>query len=277
MEINADKCRECKKCETICPINGICIDENHFSPECIKCYHCSAICPEQAIVCADNLLGKTNQNNIRPLDFELLMQQRRSHRFFSSQSVSPEILKEFIERMRFSPTASNMQSLHFTVITGKNKLKDINDLTISTLLKAYNSINVVTTPLIRLFLGKSKLHKMKQSKTKFVTKAATNKEMITYNAPALILIHSADNPVGMPCHDANIWTGMATLYAELLDLCTCINGYIVNAVKRNKKLKNSLQIPANHTLHSALLIGYPKSKFENRVNRNHPPVNFITD
>jgi len=277
MEVITSKCRRCKKCEKLCPVNGISIDDNSISEDCIMCYHCAAICPVQANSNSSHTIGKTYQNDIRPDEFELLMQQRRSHRIFNTQAVSPEILKEFIERMRFSPTASNLQSLQFTVVTNKQKLEEINNLTISTLTKAFNGINAMTKPFIKLFSGIETLRSMEKSKSKFLNKAAVKKDMITYNAPALILIHSPDNPVGMPCHDANIWTGMATLYAELLDLCTCINGYIVNASKRNKRLKASVQIPANHKIHSALLIGYPKYKFENRVDRKKPSINFIAE
>ncbi len=277
MKILSDKCRDCKKCEKLCPVNAIDVDNNSFSADCIMCLHCAAICPVQAIDGSQLTIGQNSQNNINPGEFELLMQQRRTHRFFNTQTVSPEILSEFIERMRFSPTASNQQSLQFTVVTNKQKLEELNTITISTLVKAFKGINVITRPLIRLFSGKETLLKMEKSKNKFLNKAALKKDMITYNAPAVILIHSADNPVGMPCHDANIWTGMATLYAELLDLCTCINGYIVSASRRNKKIKAILQIPTDHTIHSALLIGYPKYQFENRVERKKPHINLIID
>ena len=191
------------------------------------------------------------------------MQQRRSHRIFSTQQVSPEVLKEFVEHMRFSPTASNLQSLSFTIITNKAKLKEINDLTIETISKAYKSVNRFSKPLIRFFKGKKALKKMEKSKRKFMEKAELREDMICYNAPALIVIHSESNPVGMPCHDAGIWTGMATLYAELLNLSTCINGFIVNAAKRNSKIKETMHIPANKEIYSTILIGYPKLKFEN--------------
>ncbi|WP_430809276.1 MULTISPECIES: nitroreductase family protein [unclassified Carboxylicivirga] len=274
IEIDMTQCRKCKKCELICPVAGININKQTISNDCIECHHCGAICPHDAIN-AQHLIGETSQNNIQPYDFELLMQQRRSHRIFSKRRVAPELLQHFIESMRFSPTASNLQSLQFTVVSNTSVMDEINTLTITTLTKAFKGINSFTQPLIRLFAGGATLKKMMTAKDKFMNKAAINKKMITYNAPAMIVIHSETTPVGMPVHDAAIWTGMATLYAELLDLCTCINGYIVNAARRNKKIKHSLQIPAHHTIHSAILIGYPQMKFENRVERNMPTINHI--
>jgi nitroreductase/NAD-dependent dihydropyrimidine dehydrogenase PreA subunit len=276
VKISEDNCLKCKKCESICPVAGVDIENNVISENCIECYHCGAICSQKAIG-EKNTLGKTSQNNIQPYDFELLMEQRRSHRIFSTQEVSPELLTEFVNHMRFSPTASNLQSLKFTIVTNKKKLNEINDLTILTLKKAFNSLNRISKSLIWLLKGKKALNAMEQSKRKFTQKAELRKDMICYNAPALIVIHSESNPVGMPCHDASIWTGMATLYAELLNLSTCINGYIVNATKRNGKIKEALHIPKNHEIYSTILIGYPKMKFENRVQRKMPEINIIAD
>lgn len=267
-------CNKCKKCEQICPVSGIDITTKTISDDCIKCYHCGAICSQQAIH-NEQALGHTTQNSIQPYEFELLMQQRRSHRIFSNRTIAPELVSEFINNLRFSPTASNLQSLHFTVITNQDELLRINHLTIETLTQAFKGINTFTKPLIKLFMGSRKLRMMEVAKQKFLNKKAINKNMICYNAPALILVHSETSLTGMPCHDANIWTGMAVLYAELLDLCTCINGYIVNAAQRNKHLKNSLSIPKNHTIQAALLIGYPKTKFDNKVERPYPVINTI--
>ncbi|MBK3518488.1 nitroreductase family protein [Carboxylicivirga marina] len=276
VELNTENCIKCKKCEQICPVSGININENTINTDCIECHHCGAICQYHSIN-QQNTIGNNTQNNIQPFDFELLMQQRRTHRIFSAQAVAPEVLKEFIEHMRFSPTASNLQSLKFTVITNKSVLNEINILTIRTLTKAFNTVNSITRPLIRLFSGTRALNKMEQSKRKFLNKAELKHDMICYNAPALIVIHSEKSPVGMPCHDANIWTGMATLYAELLNLCTCINGYIVNAAKRNKKIKQLMHIPAEEEIYGTILIGYPKTKFEKRVQRKMPSISFISE
>lgn len=274
--ISEDKCIKCKKCESVCPVSGIDIDNNKIGENCIECHHCGAICPRHAID-ENNTIGNISQNNIQPYDFELLMQQRRSHRIFSTQQISPELLKEFVEQMRYSPTASNLQNLRFTIVTNKAKLDQINDLTVQSITKAYRSINFISKPLIRLLKGKESVETMVQSKRKFMQKSALRKDMICYNAPALLVIHSEPTPVGMPCHDASIWTGMASLYAELLNLSTCINGYIVNAAKRNGKIKEALHIPKDHEIYSTILMGYPKLKFENRVERKMPKISFIVE
>lgn len=276
MELVDKDCKRCKKCERICPTNTLNIDSSNILGDyCIECYHCLAVCPNKTED-DEHVLGSNFQYSMQPYDFEQLMQQRRSNRDFSSKPISNELLSEFINNMRFSPTASNAQKLEFTVITNKALLQLINDTTISTLSKTFKkSISPITKPLISTFLGKKAYVGLEKLKGKFLKKAAFDPNMICYNAPALILIHSKKTPGGMPLQDANIWLGMATLYAELLELATCINGYIVNAVQRNKTMKKQMQIPDNHQLHAALLIGRSKKKFNNRIDRKTPKLKFI--
>lgn len=276
MTINEEKCKRCKKCEVVCPTQSLDINAKTVVEDCIACYHCLSVCPADAITKPSSILGPCFQINISPQEFELLMQQRRSYRLFKSTPIDPSVLKEFITRMRYSPTASNAQTLAFTVIQDQELLQKVNDLTLQTLTKAFNKgINRWTKPLIKLLKGQSFLDSMQGSKRKFLKKAEIAPDMITYRAPAMILIHTPSTPTGMPVHDANIWTGMATLYAELLELGTCINGYVVNAVKRNEEIKQLMQIPAHHQVHSAILIGYPKIKYSHRIERKIPKINFL--
>jgi len=276
MTINEEKCRRCKKCEVVCPTQSLDINAKTTVEDCIACYHCLSVCQADAITNSSNITGPCYQINISPREFELLMQQRRSYRLFKSTPVDPDILTEFITRMRYSPTASNSQTLEFTVIQDQELLQKVNDITIQTLTKAFNKgLNQWTKPLIKLLKGEAFLNSMQRSKQKFLKKAQITPDMITYQAPAMILIHTPSTPTGMPVHDANIWTGMATLYTELLELGTCINGFVVNAVKRNNALKQLMQIPAHHQVHSAILIGYPKIKYSNRVERKLPKITIL--
>lgn len=214
------------------------------------------------------------QNPISSDDFENLIQQRRSIRIFQDKAIPQKTLLEFVQNMRFSPTASNSQGLSFTIITDQNSLKAINDISIETLLNVFNKVtNPMVSWLIKVAIGKDAFSKLKEGKNKFSRKAKLDSNMICYNAPALILIHAAKGASSMPESDANIWIGMATLYAETLKLATCINGYIVNAAKRNKKINDMMNIPKHHQLHGAVLIGYPKMKYKQRIDRIMPDVN----
>ncbi|MBS2099635.1 nitroreductase family protein [Carboxylicivirga linearis] len=275
MNIIPENCTSCKKCEKVCPTQTLDIDNNTEGDYCIKCYQCLSVCEVRNEETDVEIIGPYFQNGVQPFDFELLLQQRRSVRIFKDEDVKTELLEEFIHRMRFSPTASNTQPLSFTIVKDKKALKAVNDITIQTLTKTFQIINPLTKHLINSFLGKSTYKEMKTSKSKFLRKAAMDENMICYNAPALVMIHAKKSPTNMPECDANIWLGMAMLYAQTLDLATCANGYIINAAKRNKKLKQIINIPEDHTIYGAILMGYPKNKYINRIDRKDPEVNII--
>jgi nitroreductase/NAD-dependent dihydropyrimidine dehydrogenase PreA subunit len=278
LTIDREKCTSCRKCETVCPTGAINIEKYEINETCIDCFHCLSTCQDAAITISGKDLNLRFNANVAPSEFELIMQERRTYRNFKSIPVSRELLEEFIHRMRYSPTASNSQSLHFAIVTSKTTLKAINDLSLDTLSNTYKkTLNGFTRPLLNLFYGKQGTQKLYNSKKQFLNKAASKPDMIVYNAPALIVIHAPASLTGMPCHDANIWTGMATLYAEMLELGTCINGYIVNAANRNKKIRQLLKVPNKHKVFSALLIGYPRFRHHYQVYRKQPMMTFIED
>jgi hypothetical protein len=126
-----------------------------------------------------------------------------------------------------------------------------------------------------MMMGK-RAHTLVKAKQKFLKKAEAKPDMITYNAPVVILVYAPQSLMGMPILNAGIWTGMALLYAETLGLSTCVNGYIVNALAHNTKFRSSLGIPTGHQVFSALLVGYGKKKFAYMVNRQNPTIDWIS-
>ncbi|TAJ03397.1 hypothetical protein DMA11_24210 [Marinilabiliaceae bacterium JC017] len=275
ISIDKTKCKNCHKCEAVCPTLSIDIESGSVNEDCIECYHCLATCKEQAITLDNTPLESNFQVNINPSEFELLMQKRRTYRKFTSRQVSKEVISEFIHRMRFTPTASNERPLQFSVVQTPETLNQINDITINVIKKTYQTAsNPLASMAIRALYGKKTVDQLKKASRKFANKAASKPDMITYNAPALIVIHTKKHLGDMHNCDANIWTGMASLYAELLNLGTCINGYIVNAAKRHKGLKDLLGVPKDHTVHTAILIGYPKEKYHHQVIRETPPISW---
>jgi Fe-S-cluster-containing hydrogenase component 2 len=50
--VDQEKCTLCKKCEELCPVGAISIEDGKVrvdSENCIACYSCAIICPEGAI------------------------------------------------------------------------------------------------------------------------------------------------------------------------------------------------------------------------------------
>ena len=137
---------------------------------------------------------------IRSYYDKTLLLNRRTHRNFSDKALSQEQITAFITDLRHSPTASNSRSLEFTVITNKEVIQHINNLSINTIKKAFKSINGISTPVLQLLIGKKAMHALPNSKRNFLNKAEKKQQMITYNAPAIIIVHAPKVKTGMPIH-----------------------------------------------------------------------------
>lgn len=273
--IDRDKCSECKSCEKICPTLSFNTDMSDIAPECIACYHCITQCQQGALNIDEATPIVNRPMNITSDEFEALMQQRRSHRDFQSKPVPREVIENFISKLRFSPTASNNQNLHFTVITDRSVITNLNDVVIETLSgKFRKSLNSFTLPFLRLFYGKY-TDVLLFTKRRFLKKAEVKHDMITYNAPVVILIHAPETPTGMAWLNAGVWTGMALLYGEVSGLSSCVNGYIVNALNSHHRYCHQLGIPSNHRIYSCILLGYAKRNFPHFSIRRDPAINWI--
>ena len=81
----------------------------------------------------------------------LLIKSRRSNRTLTSRPVPKEMLDKIVEAAHSAPTATNSQSLSFTVVTDPQKLRQVRDYTIYPYAPAVIKSNIVIR-LIIIFL-----------------------------------------------------------------------------------------------------------------------------
>jgi nitroreductase/NAD-dependent dihydropyrimidine dehydrogenase PreA subunit len=275
IQVNTEICQQCQSCSDICPGLSFNNDMTGSYNECIGCQQCVSTCAHGAVQWAGFELTEQTKANISVEEFRRLISQRRSHRDFSHKTISRDVIESFIHHLRYSPTASNNQNLQFVVITDRTHIAELNNVVIEHLKKRFTrAINGITRPLLRLVYG-TRMKSIEKVKSKFFRKAEKKHDMVTYNAPVVVIVHAPQTPTGMPSLNAGIWTGMALLYAEILGLSTCVNGYIVNAFDGNDKLKKRYGVPAKHSVFSAILLGYGRKKYHFTVQRNNPSIQWI--
>ncbi len=267
MVIDLTKCINCRVCETVCFQQAISIDKGEINQNCIECFHCAAACPVGCIQNdqpADILLP----HKIEAKELKLMLLNRRSHRIFEDKPVSAETLQNILDVVRYSPTSKNSQQVHITVVASPSKIQNLNNKIQQSLNKSIkNSINIFTAPILWLKFGGKQTRSMFRFKQRFFERQKHVKNMITYNAPTVLLFHTPNTPLGNPEMDCNIWASYATLYAESLGLKTCFAGYVVKGFQCNKNECAELGIPKNHKVFSAFLMGYPKITFKRKANR----------
>jgi nitroreductase/NAD-dependent dihydropyrimidine dehydrogenase PreA subunit len=260
--IDYGQCNGCRMCVIDCTRNlflvdsnnKICFEDNENS--CNLCGHCIAVCPEDAIL-YDDIGGKSlSFDGIGKLEtiipykkMNIFLRAHRSIRHYKKKKVPFEILQKVLTLMQYAPTASNMRSEKYVIVSEREKLKSISDAVIEAL---------TSNPGMRSryeerfnFLGKE------------------FEIPVFFDAPHVIFVSSVFD-TRMADQNIGIIITYGRLVAESLGLGTCWNGWTQIAVEFNKKI--SKIIGARGSRFGAFTIGYPKIAYRRCPPRPQKPV-----
>ncbi len=290
ISIDLKRCNLCGLCVPVC-VRRI-LEEGDkgamvTDPEmCISCGHCKAVCPTNApsfshlneaefepVPSADKLPN--------PSEFLRFLRRRRSTRVYKDKPVEIEKLRMILEAGRFAPTGGNRQPCKYTVVRGRKLLDQVVPLAIQTLQKlgeaakeAFRRHDQLGEPLPEEFIP---LQNYPAVWERMARKWGEGTDLLLYHAPALILIGTQ---LGATT-SADVNTGLSAmqmvLMAETVGLGTCLNGFLVTAIKRSEELRKVLEIPEDHQVHVTFTIGYPDVEFLRLVARNPVNVRWIGD
>ena len=264
------------RCVNDCPSDAIDIGLGSISDACIQCGHCVAICPESTVFPDKDHIKKLNKAPVSAIDFQELSAGIRTCRSFLDREVDEATLNALIENMKHYPSASNARPVEITIVKSKEAIQRLNDQTAWKLIK---TIRVITSPLIKPFLGllapKMNVNRLDNYKRRFIEKQTPESSQVCHHAPAVVIFHAPQSKYSLAADDSNIWATYTSIYANTLGLGTCFNGFIVKAMERSKSLRKEFGLPSGHMVHAALLVGHPRVKYTNEAGRDMPVVHFI--
>ena len=253
-----------------CGKDGICIAECPFFllsanadgiPEmipgaeavCLKCGHCLAVCPNGAIT-----LEGVSPESCEPVPKEIpvseksisqLVKTRRSIRVYKDKPVPREIIKKLMETVQYSPTAKNLQPVHWILLDDRPKIHQMAGLTIEWLRK----LNMVPD----IIEAWDKGH-----------------DIILRGAPNLAIAHAAKNSIN-PAADCAIACTTLELMANSMGIGGCWAGYFMRASNSFDPLKQFMNLPRDHKVYAALMLGYPRFKYHRIPSRQVPKVRWL--
>ena len=156
--------------------------------------------------------------------------QRRSIRAYKPDQISEDQLEAFIKTALISPTASNRQRFHFTVIQDREIINEIEEDVIREIAKT--------------------------SATELLERIKSRKGKVIYDAPTLIILSA--EPSSYSGIDAGIAVQSLALAAKSMGLDSVILGMLAYAFKgeRAEEWKKRLQFPEGYDFTIGIAIGY---------------------
>ena len=290
ISIDEKRCTLCGLCVPVCVRRileegdkGVVVTDPEL---CIFCGHCRAVCPTNApgfsqldenefepVLNADKLLD--------PSEFLRFLRRRRSTRVYKKKPVEIEKLRMILEAGRFAPTGGNRQPCEYIVVRGRELLDQARTVAIQTLQKlgesvkeAFHRHDELKEPLPEEFIPIENYPPVWERMAK---KWEEGMDLLLYHAPALILIQTTRGATTSADVDAGLSAMQMILMAETLGLGTCLNGFLVTALKRSEELRGVLKIADDHQVHVTFTVGYPDVEFLRVVARNPANVKWLGD
>jgi nitroreductase/NAD-dependent dihydropyrimidine dehydrogenase PreA subunit len=255
VEFNKETCTKCGICATICSA-GIIYQRKNSYPRlfpgsadiCLRCGHCVAVCPTGSVIHEEIPLSESPEiRKLSPVsftDYSLLIKSRRSVREFKDKAVSSKVIERIIDTARYAPTGHNDQEVRWLVVNDRQKMKELADVGADWMRWTAKNVpgmaEMLVGPIKRLDEGY---------------------DVFLRDAPALVAAYAEkDNPIAAT--DCAIALGYFDLAANSLGLGCCWAGFFYFAAGSFPAMIEAVALPEGMTCYGALMLGYPKYKYQ---------------
>jgi nitroreductase len=179
------------------------------------------------------------------MELDACIKGRRSVRAYTDELVSKEQLDAVLEAGTWAPTGMSREPWKFVVIENKHLIKYVSD---------------ETKELV------------KTAMPAMAEQFSTDKDIICYNAPMLVLICTEKDPQWshVSMLDSVLATQNMFLKAYELGLGTCYMGF-VQLINNHPEILRKLGVPDNCELTVPFIIGHPKAK-QGKSKRSKPNI-----
>jgi len=171
------------------------------------------------------------------MDFSELLIKRRSVRNFENKPVPVELVKEIIEDSVKAPNASNKQAWNFIIITNKDYMKKLSDI---------SRLGFIAS------VERNPDSPLKEYATGLKERKNVN---FFFNAPCLVYI-TGPTSVSTIREDVGLLAAYFMFSATSRGLGTCWIG--MGGGVRDKEVLKEMRLPDGHHLIAPIIIGYPK-------------------
>lgn len=292
--IDKNRCNGCGICAKVCPARAFTIvaEKAELSGSCtFACDHCAAACPQTAVTVefkekepfeftSFSAEPAENRTHISPASLVDMMRSRRSCRNYQERAIEREIFEDLVKIGITAPSGTNSQKWTFSIIDSRERLLDFGE-TIAAYYKRLNRLAEFSwlRKLLKL-CGQPELDIYYREYYDSIKEAIMQwdeekDDRLFHGAQAVILV-GAEPGASCPHDNALLATQNILLGAETMGLGSCLIGFAVEALRRDRKIKESLKIPTNETIYAVIALGYPATSFQRPAGRRKVPIRWIT-
>ena len=281
IRVDGVSCIRCGRCVKVCP-SQIFVQEKAGGPvalskpeNCIVCGHCVAACPTGSVAHAEFPPAKVHPVDYAamptPAQVELLMAARRSNRALSQRPVPQEMLDRIVAAADLAPTATNARQLGYTLVTDPVLLRRMSEYTLGVFGKLADRLS---HPLVRPWLSRllPDVYRYVPVFRKMRREYAGGNDRILRGATAVLLIH-APKESRFGTEDANLAYQNASLMAEALGVSQIYMGFVLTAVRQDRKAKLAAMLGlGDRRICAVMALGMPQFRYPNYIDRTPSPL-----
>lgn len=288
--IDPVRCTGCGLCIPVCPKETLGIADGKAviqGTESLNCDHCGAACPVAAIRVAavdpslerfETFLADTRwlpHGRFDTTALVNLMGSRRSCRNFSDRPVARALLVDLIKVGITAPSGSNCQPWTFTVLPDRKAVIRLGQRVGHFYRKTNRMAQKRWLRTALKLIGKPELDTFYRQHFATVEMGLAawdrgERDLLFHGATAVVVV-AADDDASCPSEDAMLATGNMLLAAHAMGLGTCLVGFVIEAMRRDRAIVSQLGIPDNETPYAVLAIGWPEETYQ-RVAGRKPAV-----
>jgi nitroreductase/NAD-dependent dihydropyrimidine dehydrogenase PreA subunit len=259
--LNASKCKRDGICISECPYGVINDADGSGFPairkgeekHCIFCGHCVSVCPHGALslskMSQEECLEVRDELTISFEEAKQFLKSRRSVRSFKDKRVPRETLIHLIDISRWAPSAMNKQSVHWLIIERRSEIRQLAKMVMSWMQE-------------------------NNYQAKLIAGLDQGKDMVLRDAPHLAVAHAPKDDFWSTT-DCVISLTYMELAAIASGLGACWAGLFTRVANIYPPLIKALDLPDNHKVCGALMLGYARNKFRLIPRRKEAKIKWL--